>query len=110
MKLLFDQNLSRHLVHHLSNIFPDSSHVLLLNLDKADDEKIWAFALKNNYTIVTQDTDFYEIAMLFGHPPKVVLLYCGNASTMEILKLLTENYLKIIDFIKAKEFACLELY
>ena len=38
MKLLFDQNLSPKLVHRLADLFPDSSHVQLVGLDRAGDD------------------------------------------------------------------------
>lgn len=40
MKLLFDQNLSRHLVGHLRDVFPDSAHVALLGLAEATDAEV----------------------------------------------------------------------
>ena len=44
MKLLLDQNLSRHLVRHLRDVFPESEHVSDLGLDGATDEEIWEYA------------------------------------------------------------------
>ena len=41
MKLLFDQNLSRHLVTRLAMEYPDSSHVTEVGRDTASDEEIW---------------------------------------------------------------------
>ena len=41
MKLLFDQNLSPRLVTRLTDIYPGSSHVFLLGLDKAEDSEVW---------------------------------------------------------------------
>jgi predicted nuclease of predicted toxin-antitoxin system len=41
MKLLFDQNLSFKLRRKLSDIFPDSSQVRLLNMSEATDREIW---------------------------------------------------------------------
>jgi len=41
MKLLLDQNLSRNLVRDLTPLFPDSRHVLDLELDTATDREIW---------------------------------------------------------------------
>lgn len=41
MKLLFDQNLSFKLARQLNDLFPDSSQVRLLGLDRADDKAIW---------------------------------------------------------------------
>ena len=37
MKLLFDQNLSRHLIGQLRDVFPGSEHVAGLGLDTADE-------------------------------------------------------------------------
>ncbi len=37
MKLLFDHNLSRHLVRDLADLFADSTHVSLIGLERADD-------------------------------------------------------------------------
>jgi predicted nuclease of predicted toxin-antitoxin system len=40
MKLLFDQNLSYRLCAKLHDIFPDSSQVRLLGLDRRHDDEI----------------------------------------------------------------------
>ncbi len=55
MKLLFDQNLSPCLVNLLSNLYPNSAHVMTVGLDRALDKVIWDYALQNNYTIVTKE-------------------------------------------------------
>ncbi|WGV26717.1 DUF5615 family PIN-like protein [Halotia branconii] len=81
MKLLFDQNLSRLLVTQLADVFPDSSHVQLYGLEVKTDTEIWEFAKTNDFCIVTQDVDFAERSRLYGSPPKVVWLRCGNAPT-----------------------------
>lgn len=86
MKLLFDQNLSYRLVGALTEVFPGSAHVRLLGMERADDETIWHFAKANGFTIVTQDSDFNERSLLFGYPPKVIWLKCGNASTDRVLE------------------------
>lgn len=44
MKLLYDQNLSRHLVARLAQLFPDSAHVATLGLDTASDREVWDYA------------------------------------------------------------------
>jgi predicted nuclease of predicted toxin-antitoxin system len=72
MKLLFDNNLSHKLVQRLSDIFPGSSHVMREQLDESNDQEIWLFARKNGFTIVTKDSDFNELRLLQGFPPKVI--------------------------------------
>ncbi|MGH9120188.1 MAG: DUF5615 family PIN-like protein [Acidimicrobiales bacterium] len=80
MRLLFDQNLSRNLVGQLRDAFPESQHVTALGLDTATDREIWEFARENGYLVVSKDSDFRQLAFLYGPPPKVVWLRVGNAS------------------------------
>lgn len=84
MKLLLDQNLSRRLLPELEAVFPGSSQVQLLGLDRADDATIWSFAREQGYAIVTKDADFLELSVVKGVPPKVVWLNLGNVSNAVI--------------------------
>ena len=88
MKLLFDENLSFKLCRQLMDFFPDSSHVRLLALERADDSTIWQYAGQDGFTLVTLDADFAEMAALRGPPPKVIWLHCGNQPTPTIGNLL----------------------
>jgi predicted nuclease of predicted toxin-antitoxin system len=78
MKLLFDQNLSYKLCLQLADVFPDSSQVRLLGMEESDDGDIWDYARITGFILVSQDADFAEMATLFGPPPKVIWLRCGN--------------------------------
>lgn len=109
MKLLFDQNLSFKLVQELDNIFPDSAQVHRLGLSQADDLTIWNYARQNGFAIVTRDTDFQELSILYGAPPKVILLRCGNSTTHGILNMLRNNFDAILDFGLNTNLSCLEL-
>ncbi|MGH8568854.1 MAG: DUF5615 family PIN-like protein [Gammaproteobacteria bacterium] len=80
MKLLLDQNLSYKLVAELQAWYPGSSQVRLLGMERADDKAIWDYARQHGFTIVTQDSDFHELSVLYGSPPKIVWLKCGNCS------------------------------
>ena len=91
MRLLFDQNLSRHLVGHLRDAFPESEHVTALGLDAATDLQIWEHARAHGRVIVSKDSDFRQLAFLHGAPPKVVWLKVGNASTATILQVLLDH-------------------
>ena len=87
MKLLFDANLSPSLVASLADLFPGSVHVFEHGDIAADDAAIWALAGRDSFLIATKDTDFLELSLLRGAPPKVVLLRTGNVptATIEIL-------------------------
>jgi len=91
LKLLFDQNISRKLPRHLGDIYPDSQHVVELNLAKADDAEIWQYAKENGFAIVSKDTDFQQRSLLYGSPPKFIWLRVGNCSTRDIESLLRRS-------------------
>jgi predicted nuclease of predicted toxin-antitoxin system len=88
MKLLFDHNLSPRLVARLFDLFPDASHVSLEGLDQASDGIVWHFARVNDFTIVTKDSDFDDLSLLQGFPPKVIWLRIGNCTTHQIEQIL----------------------
>lgn len=91
MKLLFDQNLSFKLVRLLDDIYPDSMHVRDLDLLEADDEVIWRYAVEHKLVIVSKDSDFHQMSLLRGHPPKIVWLRVGNAPTSTGAELLRRH-------------------
>jgi len=110
MKLLFDHNLSHKLCERLSDIFPGSLQVRTVDMQTASDLEIWKFALDNNYTVVTQDADFYDLSLLQEHPPKIIWLRCGNQPTKIIEQMLRKHHSNIVDFIADPDIACLEIY
>jgi predicted nuclease of predicted toxin-antitoxin system len=98
MKLLIDQNLPRVLVADLQSKFPDTSHVWFLGLASASDEEVWRYAAAEGYIIVSKDTDFINLSILRGHPPKVVYLKVGNCSTSAVRELLKARAESILEF------------
>jgi len=106
---LFDQNLSFRLCERLADIFPNSSHVRLLGLEKVDDRALWQFARANGYTLVSLDSDFADMATLMGSPPKVVWLRRGNQATEAVAALLRTHAETIAAF-ERDTAACLEIY
>lgn len=110
MKLLLDQNLSRKLIPCLADIFADASHVQFHGLAEKTDTEIWEFAKLNDFCIVTQDADFAEKSRLYGFPPKVVWLRCGNAPTQQVETLLRSGQEAIEELLGNPAVHCLELY
>ena len=98
MKLLFDQNLSRHLVELVADVFAGSEHVGSLNLGKSTDTEIRQFAVDNSFVIVSKDSDFYHHSFVKIGPPKVIWLKVGNQSTSLIEQLIRRYALEIRDF------------
>jgi predicted nuclease of predicted toxin-antitoxin system len=109
MKLLFDQNLSFKLCRRLGDLFPDSSQVRLIGMDQAEDREIWEYARANDFTIVTLDADYTDLSALYGAPPKVVWLRCGNQPTSAVERLI-RNHAEEIAALEADNTAsCLEV-
>jgi predicted nuclease of predicted toxin-antitoxin system len=109
VKLLFDQNLSHRLPRRLADLFPDSDHVRPLALDQASDDSIWEFAKANGFCLVTQDSDFAERSRLYGAPPKVVWLRCGNSTPQRVEDILRRNAILIAELIQNPSLHSLEI-
>jgi predicted nuclease of predicted toxin-antitoxin system len=113
MRLLFDQNISFRIVRKLRDIYPESRQIRELGLENFTDIKIWNYAKTHNFTIVTFDTDFYDISLLRGIPPKIIWLRIGNTKTENLIKVLRENSDLINEFVNNpsyKDIDCLEIY
>jgi predicted nuclease of predicted toxin-antitoxin system len=67
-------------------------------MDRDDDLKIWDYASQNDYTIVTRDSDYNDLSLVRGFPPKVIWIRRGNCSTSEIENLLRSATSDIQDF------------
>ncbi len=91
MKLLFDQNLSRKLPRLLADIYPNSTHVLLVWRGPRPDSGIWDYARANEFIIVTKDTDYRILSNRLGTPPKVILITSGNGPVEEVAALIRSN-------------------
>jgi len=113
LRLLFDQNISFRILKLIEDLFPESVQVRMLGLEDKSDIEIWNFARENDYSIVTFDADFSDIANLKGHPPKVIWLRIGNTSTESIANVFSERKSAITGFLIESEqcdFACLEIH
>ncbi len=107
MKFLIDNNLSYKLAGNFSADFPDSAHVRTVLSVQADDSRIWRYAGRNSYVILTKDNDFDEFTQLYGCPPKVVHLVCGNRTTSFIADLVLAHKKEILDFGTSDPESCL---
>ncbi len=96
MRLLFDHNLSPRLIERLNDLFRDCTHVAAVGLDHAFDREVWNYAHENGCTIVTKDSDFGDLSMVLGYPPKVVWIRRENCSTGQIEHILREHYDDIV--------------
>jgi predicted nuclease of predicted toxin-antitoxin system len=64
MKLLFDQNLSPHLICLVEDLYPGSIHVREVGLRAAEDNVIWEYAKQNGFVVISKDSDFQARSLL----------------------------------------------
>jgi predicted nuclease of predicted toxin-antitoxin system len=110
VKLLIDHNLSPTLVVHLKDRYPGSVHTMELGFERKPDHDLWSYARDNGFTILTKDTDFEQLSLLRGAPPKVVWLRIGNSATREVLDLLHKHHRDIEEFEQDGERSLLALW
>ena len=107
--MLFDQNISPKIVKQLETSFPGSKQVLHVGLQDASDAAIYEFAKLYEYTIVTFDSDFVDLIVVRGFPPKLIWLKTGNLTTKFISDLLLQNISSIMEFLVSDEGDVLEI-
>lgn len=98
MKLLFDQNLAPSLVRRLATEYPDSAHTYTLGLGEADDREIWDYARQRGFAIVSKDSDFHQLSVREGPPPKVIWVRLGNCSVDDVEAILRAQVRDIEQF------------
>ena len=109
MRLLFDQNISHKVLAMLPEQYQGSTSVKLEGLWDNSDREIWEFARKNNYTIVTQDSDFNDLNLLLGFPPKIIWVRCGNLITKDFANVLSNHIDEIFHFLEDNQHGCFEI-
>ena len=110
MKLLFDQNISYRILQLLPDNFSGCRQVNSVGLRNCSDSDIWQFAKQNGFTIVTFDSDFFDMSILRGCPPKVIWLRTGNVSTLELAERIILNFSTIASFLDNSEQSCLDIF
>jgi len=110
MRFLFDQNISHRILKLLPEAFSASTTVKREGLINARDQQIWEFAKKNNYIIVTQDSDFNDLTSLYGFPPKIIWIRTGNIKTHAIVNILIDNTIEIEKFMGNSQYGCFEIF
>jgi len=110
MKLLLDENLSRRIVPFLQSAYPGSTQIALLGMETASDRDVWDYAKKHDFVIVTKDSDFYDLSLVLGTPPRVIWIKTGNVTKSAITALLLDNRNKLESMLLVDQLACVELY
>ena len=109
MNLLFDQNISPRILKILPQQFSNCQQVRFVGLEDSSDFEIFQFARKNDFAVVTFDSDFVDLNAMHGTPPKIVYLNTGNLTTSNVSELLTDNILRIQHYLNSESDHILEL-
>jgi predicted nuclease of predicted toxin-antitoxin system len=110
MKLLFDQNISHKILRLIPEKYFESTTVKNEGLINALDREIWEFAKRNDYIIVTQDSDFNDLNSLYGFPPKIIWIRTGNLKTQAIIDILINYSDEINKFVDDNNYRCFEIF
>lgn len=98
MKLLADENLPPRLVRDLADLFPESVHVASVGLSGSSDDILWEYAKLHGFAFLTKDRDFANLSLVRGAPPKVILLQTGNCSTIDLIRIVRKNAIRLAEF------------
>jgi predicted nuclease of predicted toxin-antitoxin system len=79
-------------------------------MEHADDVVLWQFVRENGFAIVTKDSDFSDRSLVYGFPPQVIWLKCGNVSTRQVEEIFLRSQEAIRGFLQDGQAACLEIY
>jgi predicted nuclease of predicted toxin-antitoxin system len=109
VKLLLDENLSPQLIRRIEDLFPGSLHVRSVGLKQTPDKTVWEFAKSNSFFIGTADSDFHELAVALGPPPKVIWLRGCDYPTSVAEELIRGQAIRIAEFLENQETAVLIL-
>lgn len=60
-------------------------------------------------TIVTFDGDFYDLSLVWGHPPKIIWIRTYNQTTKNAEEILRKHMDTMLEFLKDNDLACLEI-
>ncbi len=89
--------------------FPGSFQVRHVGLEDASDSHIFDYAKEHGFAIVTFDSDYVDLNIIRGIPPKIIWLKTGNLTTRSITKLLHKNKISLIEFLESDGLGILEI-
>ena len=75
----------------------------------ASDQQIWNYAREHGFVIVTKDDDYRALSLLFGAPPKLIMIDLGNCPTKAIETLLRAKKSEVETFVADTESALMIL-
>ena len=79
-------------------------------MDTAADTLIWDYAIAGGFSIVTKDSDYRDLSIARGHPPKIIWIRLGNGPTSTVAALLRTRRNELTAFYRDDRAGLLELF
>lgn len=97
MIIWLDAQISPSLASWLESSFAVVAKALRdIDLRDAADERIFRAARKAGAVIMTKDSDFIKLHYLYGVPPQIIWLTCGNTSNNNLRAILQNAMPKVL--------------
>ncbi len=80
-----------------------AASIIDLNLHHAKDHEVFERAKQADAVLMTKDSDFVELVLRRGPPPRVIHLTCGNTSNAEIRRILEAALPRALEHIRQGE-------
>lgn len=105
MTIWIDAQLSPFIALWINNNFPgiDAKSVRSLSLKEASDKQIFDRAKQENVIVMSKDYDFFKLIELYGTPPKLIWITCGNTSNSRMCEILSKTLTKAIELLISGE-------
>jgi len=105
MKFLIDAQLPRALTAHFRKAGLEAIHTLdLPQGNSTTDQTLNELSTREQYILVTKDSDFVESFFLQHQPWKLLLVSTGNISNTELHKLFLSNMERLIEGFEGNRF------
>ena len=105
MTIWIDAQLSPSLALWINQHFDglEAQSIWALGLRSASDMDIFQQAKKAKAILMSKDDDFARLVQVFGPPPSIILINCGNTSNARMRDILSRKLLVVLELIKAGE-------
>lgn len=104
MTLWLDAQLPPHLASWIQQALAINAVALRdIGMRDATDKAIFEAAKDANAILVSKDSDFVELVMRLGAPPKLIWLTCGNVSNAALQEVFNAKLLDVIQLLDGGE-------
>ena len=104
MKIWIDAQMSPAIASWItSNYAVTAVAIRDLGLRDATDKGIFEAARQENAVVMSKDSDFVLLLDIFGPPPQVIWVTCGNTSNARLKEVLTNTLPKALELLQLGE-------